>query len=454
MLWAFLILAAIVGAYVAVRVVWLRTLLRNLAQALEARKPVLLDRPDPILRFIGYESLLRSGNRLIEDFQRRSLTEQSYLDQIKTTLGAIREAVLIVNEDNYVLLSNEAVRELLRISRSPMGHRLESIIQDAAFYEYVRQIKAGNQPERTEFELTIGRESVWFQANATTLPNQVHDQGTLTLFVLHEITREKRLEKIRTEFVANVSHELRTPVTIIKGFADTLIEDRDALSPAEQERFLIKIQKNTHRLNHLLEELLLLSRLESQQESLHRERHSLSQVVSEITDDFRTRLNQELHYLETNFDQRPDIVYLDTLRIRQVIENLLDNVIRHAKDFRRIHVSTTVTDQGVRCTVEDDGKGIPQKTLPHIFERFYRGDKGRSRESGGTGLGLSIVKHIVIQHGGTTFAESNPGHYTRIGFFLPFPEALAEQAVLSFIKRRAAQDTEPQTQNLETGRHG
>jgi signal transduction histidine kinase len=201
---------------------------------------------------------------------------------------------------------------------------------------------------------------------------------------LHDITQLKALERMRTEFVANVSHELRTPVTIIKGFSDTLLEDSE-LSPQERDRFLQKIQKNVIRLHHLLEDLLTLSRMESKADPLQRERQSLNTLVTEICDNFRGRM-PEGQVLRAELDTGAPPLDLDSLRITQVLENLLDNALRHARDMRHLTVRTSVVGEQVRCYVEDDGCGIPARDLPHIFERFYRVDKGRSRELGGTGL--------------------------------------------------------------------
>jgi len=411
--------------------IFLRKRLRESAEAVRNRQAWLFEGSKFWARWLGLEDLQIVVNEIVVDEKARKASEQSDLEQIRVTLGKMREGVLIVDVDNQVVMANEAVRELLSLRESPLGKRLEAVIQGADFFDFVQDVKGGSPSPYFVLEVTLGRETRWFEVTGALLPEQDDDRGTLTLFVLHDITKQTRLERVRTEFVSNLSHELRTPVTIIKGFADTLIEDQDCLSSEERSTFLEKIQKNVGRLNQMLEELLTLSRLENNTGALHFEIGPLHKVILDTTESFRGRLaaGQEL---ELKLEATNDRVMLDSLRIAQVLENYLENALRHAKGFKRLVVMTTSTNEAVTCRVEDDGAGIPEKHLPHLFERFYRADKGRSRESGGTGLGLSIVKHIVQQHGGTVSAESTEGEGTAMIFEIPYPAILAEKAVMSF----------------------
>ncbi len=393
----------------------------ELAACAERRQPLLLEHRGSIVTTRKLERLHDAVNGLISDSRVGEDRDRDYLRQIETTLGSIREAVLIVDDGNYVRMANDAARQLIGMDKTLLGRRLESLVQSAGFLDYVRAIRGGARSANEAVEIQRDGAALWFEVNGTPLPRQ-KDGQRLSLFVLHDITQLKALERMRTEFVANVSHELRTPVTIIKGFSDTLLEDSE-LSPQERDRFLQKIQKNVIRLHHLLEDLLTLSRMESKADPLQRERQSLNTLVTEICDNFRGRM-PEGQVLRAELDTGAPPLDLDSLRITQVLENLLDNALRHARDMRHLTVRTSVVGEQVRCYVEDDGCGIPARDLPHIFERFYRVDKGRSRELGGTGLGLSIVKHIVQQHGGSVFAESEPGKGARIGFNLPVPAAV------------------------------
>lgn len=437
MAWIFSIVLAAVVAVLVIRIRIMASEIARMTEAASGGRALLVEQSGGVRQAHGLAGLQAALNKLVAENRRLSQTEKSYLDQISATLGSVREAVLIVNADNYVMLANEALQQMLRSPDSPLGRRLEGMIHGSEFYEYVRRVKGGGSADIFVSEVSIGGQSLWLEITGARLPAQEGTASMLTLFVLHDITKQKRLERVRTEFVANVSHELRTPVTIIKGFVDALIEDCADLRAEEQQRFLRKIQNNVARLHQMLEELLMLSRLESNPDAIRRERHPLGRVVAEAAENFQMRLDPDRQQLRVELTDAPDLVLLDRLRISQVIENLLENALRHAHGFTVLTVRTRVVPPNVICEVCDDGAGIPAKDLPHIFERFYRVDKGRSRESGGTGLGLSIVKHIVQQHGGEISAQSTLGKGTTIRMTIPFPEALAERAVLSFVRDRA-----------------
>ena len=230
-----------------------------------------------------------------------------------------------------------------------------------------------------------------------------------------------RLENVRRDFVANVSHELRTPVAIVKGFAETLEDDYDELSGKKRREFIGKIRKNSDRLCSLVEDLLQLAELESPSHELHREPGSLATVARIVTDRFGERVDQETQSIRLELAEEAEPIHFDSVKIERVIENLLDNALLYARGFSVITIRTIIDEEArkILCEVEDDGCGIPEKDLPHLFERFYRVDKGRSRESGGTGLGLSIVKHMVELHGGRVAVRSELDKGTTFSFSLP-----------------------------------
>jgi two-component system phosphate regulon sensor histidine kinase PhoR len=244
--------------------------------------------------------------------------------------------------------------------------------------------------------------------------------------VLHDITRQKRLEGVRKDFVANVSHELRTPLSVIKGYVETLVDGHDSMPLADRDRFLKTIQRHTERLNSLLEDLLALSRLESAQPGLARERVDLGQLFAVALEDFRSRPAAEGHRFSLAIDPNTPPVLVDPLKLGQVLDNLVSNALKYTPRGSRIDLSARMASTDtVELAVGDNGPGIPPEDLPHIFERFYRVDKGRSREKGGTGLGLSIVKHIVQLHGGKVWAESRLGAGTTFFIVLPLHAPLA-----------------------------
>lgn len=395
-----------------------RRKITDIAEAMETRQSELDDVGGSWLTgLVGLPRLRSATNQLLQEHASRSAAERSHLDQIQATLGRIREAVLLISDENQVLMASDAFRQYYPAALNPLGKRLESLVRGLEFTEYVLQLRQSGSGERRSCEVRIEGRPYWFEITGTRLPG-FGAEAASSLLVMHDITRQKHLEAMRTEFVANVSHELRTPVTIIKGFADTLVEDHAELAPEDQHRFLIKIQKNSDRLHRLLEELLQLSRLEGGQEMLELEAHRLSRVASEAAENFRHRMGPNLR-LEIDIEPEGDRARMDPLRLTQVLDNLLDNVLRHARGATLVRVLVRREGSKILCAVEDNGPGIPEADLPRIFERFYRVDKGRSRELGGTGLGLSIVKHIIQAHGGEVFARSRLGQGSRIGFALP-----------------------------------
>ena len=227
--------------------------------------------------------------------------------------------------------------------------------------------------------------------------------------------------EVRKDFVANVSHELRTPVAIVKGFAETLDDSYDQLSGKKRREFIGKIRKNSDRLCSLVEDLLHLAELESPSHTLRPEPSSLSVVVRSVADRLGEGLDLNTQRIRLELAEERKSMSFDPLRVECVVENLLSNALRYARDSSEIIIRTIFDEElkWLRCEVQDDGCGIPEKDLPHIFERFYRVDKGRSRDSGGTGLGLSIVKHIVDLHGGDVSVRSEIGKGTTFSFTLP-----------------------------------
>ena len=219
---------------------------------------------------------------------------------------------------------------------------------------------------------------------------------------LRDISHIEDAEQQRRDFVANVSHELRTPLTIIKGFAETLVEDHATLPVETRARFLDKIVNNAQRLHVLVEDLLELSRLESQSEQIQSSVQSLQQLLEEMLEPYRLRLNSEEQVLKLEFDERIGEFVFDPFRIQQVFDNLIENGFRYAPDFTLLAVSVRYDDANdlIQCTVADDGPGIPAKDAPHVFERFYRVDSSRTGHIG-LGIGLTLVKSIIEKHQGT-----------------------------------------------------
>jgi len=255
----------------------------------------------------------------------------------------------------------------------------------------------------------FGRRS--FSITAEPLP----DGGVVT--VLHDISEIERVEKTRRDFIANVSHELRTPLTSIRGYTETLLESEDLRDGSTRE-FLQIIRRNAERMSRLTEDLLVLARVESGEEKYDLRAHSARELIA----DAAASMEEDIRSagMELRVDTVPDVtVMADTYAIHQVFANLMSNAVRYATSGKKIVIGASEKQDDIEFFVHDAGPGIASEHLPRIFERFYRVDKARSRETGGTGLGLAIVKHIVLNHRGRVRVESNFGHGSTFFFSLP-----------------------------------
>jgi len=228
-------------------------------------------------------------------------------------------------------------------------------------------------------------------------------------------------EQTRRDFVANVSHELRTPVSIIKGFADSLIEDYEDLKDEKRKHFLSKIQKNAERLNTLVEDLLELAKLEKPQTTLSMESLDLSKLVRSIEEEFLQRKENPLPKFLLKCPTSPVITQADPVKLVSVFENLIDNAMIHAEglSYLLVRIKEDTKKNQIICEIEDDGIGISREDQEMLFERFYRVEKGRSRMRGGTGLGLSIAREIIEAHNGEISIRSKTGQGAIFSFKIP-----------------------------------
>lgn len=411
-------LSLILVLLLALRLLAISRGLRHFAEAVERMESVPAEGPHKNWSGAELARLVGAHNALIAEMERLSWTRAEYHDQIEALLGNLDEAVAMVDQDNRVISSNRAMKQLAGIEADSVGQRIDHLIRGTQFLEFADEVRREGRGVRRGIEARIGHAHHWLEVSAAPLTGKRRAQDSDMLLIFQDVTRRRKLERMRTEFVANVSHELRTPVTVIKGFAETLVQDGPVLPEEEKNRFLEKIIRNSERLNRLLEDLLLLSRLESAEMAIEPEVFSLKKFM----EDFRQ--NWILDHPESRKTLILDLpeqltIRADPLRLSQLLTNLCNNADRHASQATEIRISATGKEGGVQLSVEDNGEGIPEEDLPHIFQRFYRVDKGRSRDSGGTGLGLAIVKHIVARHAGTIRAKSKPGQGTRMEIFLP-----------------------------------
>jgi len=336
--------------------------------------------------------------------------------QGKAILTSMVEGVIAIDKDARILSLNPTAREIFNIKEQDAEGRLFlEVIRNNDISEIIQRVLKNGEPVSSELSLVLPVQKT-FKINASAIFEESAVAGCV--LVIHDITQTRRLERVRSDFVANVSHELKTPLTSIKGFVETLLEG--AIDDKENNReFLRVIQEHTHRLENLINDLLDLASLEERGIALNTQEFNIKELADKVLADFEGQLkNKEIeagNELPGNL-----IVKADKDRIEQVFTNLIDNAVKfnRSKGTIKIYAEETA-DSKIKFTVKDTGFGIPVKDIPRIFERFYRVDKARSRGLGGTGLGLSIVKHIIELHKGSVGVESAEGRGSEFFFILP-----------------------------------
>jgi len=395
-----------------------RRAVSSLHDAIIRRRPLLREELADVVDS-AWVRVCDASTALITRTNELEVQRQGQVSQLEATLGSLQEAVLIVDSNNYILLANKALTQMFPRSQVVLDQRLELVLHSVAFLNHVEAVRRGEARPRQEIEFVDGTASTWVEVTGSTITPLNGGKSPWLLFVLHDITRQKRLEAVRKDFVANVSHELRTPLSVIKGYVETLLDGQGEIPAEDQLQFLRTIQRHTERLNSLLEDLLTLSRLESVNPGVSLEAVDLGRMLAQVVDDYRSRPSGAGHVVELEAGPGLGLVSVDPLRMSQVWENLIENAFKYTPKGSGIRLSAVRRGGEVVVCVRDNGPGIPKEDLAHIFERFYRVDKGRAREKGGTGLGLSIVKHIVQLHGGRVWAESEQGRGTAFYFTLP-----------------------------------
>ncbi len=336
-------------------------------------------------------------------------------------LDSMQEAVFAVAPEGHVRWSNAVMQRIAGI-QIHVGRPLVHSLRDPDLLACVRgALENGEVRVGRASSLAPGRV---FEISAAPLPSG----GALA--VLHDVTRIESAEKSRRDFIANVSHELRTPLTSIQGYVETLVEDPNP-SPETTKEFLGIIYKNAGRMNRLTEDLLALASVESPDYKLAKQPIKASALVQDAIEALGGIVVDSDVELESA--GAPDTqVMADPDAMNQVFGNLIENALKYGKAGKRILVGARRLENEVEFFVQDFGPGIASEHLDRIFERFYRVDKARSRDSGGTGLGLAIVKHVVLAHKGRIWAESELGSGAAFHFTLPLapqPQRVDESAV-------------------------
>ena len=340
--------------------------------------------------------------------------EQSNLQQ--AVLESMKEGVLAVDYDERILMLNKTAEDILGITdKTAQGKTLQEVIRISEIQKFFKKIISEGNPQ--EAEIILQHEHDKFLQLSGTLLYDLENHALGALVVFNDISNLKHLDTIKKDLVANVSHELKTPVTTIKGFIETLregaIED-----PKNAGRFLDIIAKHIERLNLIIDDLLALAKLENRPDETKLTEEKIMPVLHSVIEDYEIKAAEKKITLEIKCGEKLK-GKINKILIEQAIGNLVDNAVKYSDKKSGITVGAELEGTDLLIYVKDSGYGISDEHIPRLFERFYRIDKGRSREEGGTGLGLAIVKHIVNTMNGSIDIESTPGRGSRFTVRIP-----------------------------------
>ena len=339
-------------------------------------------------------------------------------NELMAVLTSMTEGVLAVDNEERIIRINSSAARLLDIAYSTAkAQKIQEAVRNVSLYKFIKSTLSSKESFEEVISIQRGEEK-FLHLHGTTLFD-AEGKRIGALIVINDITRIKRLERIRQDFVSNVSHELKTPITSIKGFVETLrdgaFEDKDTMM-----KFLGIIEKHADRLNSIVEDILMLSRIEQDEmeKQIETERKDVCEIINNVV--LICSIKAAEKEIELTTDCAGDIfINCNSSLMEQALINLVDNSIKYSDPGKRITIRALSDPGNIILEVSDNGWGIPASDIPRIFERFYRVDKARSRALGGTGLGLSIVKHIVQSHNGKISVISEIGTGSTFRIILP-----------------------------------
>ncbi|RPJ62492.1 MAG: PAS domain S-box protein [Acidobacteria bacterium] len=336
---------------------------------------------------------------------------ESERDHLTTVLSSMTEAVLVTDSSGRILRVNAGFRDVFGVEKDPIGRRPLEVVRNT---EVQAGIEAAlNHRLAGEVETRVGEKILLARFS----PIEATEGGSSgVVMVIHDITKLRRLESVRKDFISNVSHELKTPLTSIEGYSETLLDD-GTLSSTHRS-FLEKIHRNARLLSEVLDALFSLTELEKNAESLSRGRVSVGRLIAHLQTEFSPRFAEKGIELHVEAKLESDSITASEQHLKRVLANLLENALKYTEKGY-VRVTARTTDRDVVFSISDTGVGIPPEHLARVFERFYRVAKDRSRDSGGAGIGLALVKHIVQLHGGKVWIESKVGQGTTVSFTVP-----------------------------------
>jgi len=359
----------------------------------------------PIPNSAELASLAETFNQIASRLDDRLLTITSQRNEREAILSSMAEGVLAIDRNEKIIVVNETAIRMLGLRGVHVeGRSIQEVLRRPRMLDFISRVQTASEPIEEEFFLQ-GEGDRFLGATGAPLRN-AENQQIGAVVVLNDLTRVRRLEMLRKEFVANVSHELKTPITAVKGFVETL-RDGASHNKEDAERFLGIIVRQVDRLNSIIEDLLFLSRLEQdvEQAEITLEREQLHAVVTAAIEVCTARAEQKDIRLELSCPEDLTAEVNSHLLV-QAVANLIDNAIKYSEPGNPVEIEVSQTATEILICVRDRGCGIPDEHLTRLFERFYRVDRARSRKLGGTGLGLAIVKHITQAHGGMVSVDS------------------------------------------------
>lgn len=359
-------------------------------------------------------------NTLARSLSELAIQEDMQENQLSTIIDNTESGLVLIDEKGYIHLVNRKFLSMFgKTSKYYKGYLYYDVIDIEKIHETVQKTFMYEESIKVSFTQQLGLDKRYIEVVGAPIFNE-RNMFKGALLALYDITELKNLEIMRKDFVANVSHELKTPITSIKGFAETLLDD-DMQDEKKRNEFLYIIYHESNRLQLLVEDLLTLSKLEKDEFELELTDVSIKDIIHEIV----PIVNHKAETAQLSFAyQVADIppVVLDKERMKQVIINLLDNAISYTLPGGTIKLNVYQQNEHLHIQISDTGIGIREDVLPRIFERFYRVDKARSRNTGGTGLGLAIVKHIVEVHDGEINVESIPNEGSTFNISVPLKQ--------------------------------
>lgn len=363
--------------------------------------------------------LSEAMNSMAAQLDERLKAEIRQRNEQEAVLASMIEGVIAIDSRHVVLRMNGAAADLLGIDPDKtVGRQIGEVARKADLNRFIEKALASDSPVEAEITLLSKGKERYLQSHGTALKG-AEGQRIGTLIVIHDVTRLRKLEDLRRDFVANVSHELKTPITAIKGAVETL---RDNVEISKDGRpFIDMASRQADRLNAIIEDLLALSRLERDPGALGIERaeEALQEIITAACQACSATADKRGVQLEHSCAETLR-AFVNAPLLEQAIVNLLDNAIKYSEPGSVVTVVAWQEDSQVLIKVQDRGLGIGAEHLPRLFERFYRVDAARSRADGGTGLGLAIVKHIIQAHKGTVSVNSKPGEGSTFKIALPF----------------------------------